>query len=114
MYLRPHPEEARSAVSKDGHNTGACAIRRDASLRDAPQDEVGDGFTASEEPRACAASRRMRSEIHSQPLNRSGACPARARRGTTGSGWSRSAPPGLSLIHISEPTRLGMISYAVF
>src|SRR5665648_1025428 len=23
-------------------------------------------------------------------------------------------PPGLSLIHISEPTRLGMISYAVF
>src|SRR5450759_4816692 len=24
------------------------------------------------------------------------------------------APPKLSLIHISEPTRLGMISYAVF
>src|SRR5450759_1268486 len=24
------------------------------------------------------------------------------------------APPNLSLIHISEPTRLGMISYAVF
>src|SRR5450759_2034264 len=24
------------------------------------------------------------------------------------------SPPGLSLIHISEPTRLGMISYAVF
>src|SRR5428012_2596 len=26
----------------------------------------------------------------------------------------RCGPPGLSLIHISEPTRLGMISYAVF
>src|SRR5450756_2779427 len=32
-------------------------------------------------------------------------------------GWPRQAPagpPALSLIHISEPTRLGMISYAVF
>src|SRR5450759_5794340 len=27
---------------------------------------------------------------------------------------SAPAPPDLSLIHISEPTRLGMISYAVF
>src|SRR5659263_640816 len=32
-------------------------------------------------------------------------------RGATTAGWTAS---GLSLIHISEPTRLGMISYAVF
>ena len=29
-------------------------------------------------------------------------------------GVSRRGEDGLSLIHISEPTRLGMISYAVF
>ena len=29
-------------------------------------------------------------------------------------GWNFSSDLGLSLIHISEPTRLGMISYAVF
>src|SRR5665648_164426 len=39
--------------------------------------------------------------------------------GATGESWHERydgscAPPGLSLIHISEPTRLGMISYAVF
>src|SRR5450756_3135788 len=28
--------------------------------------------------------------------------------------WSSGMEQGLSLIHISEPTRLGMISYAVF
>jgi hypothetical protein len=30
MYLRPHPEEPRSGVSKDGRNTGLAAILRDA------------------------------------------------------------------------------------
>ncbi|GAB5812652.1 hypothetical protein JMUB7546_26860 [Staphylococcus aureus] len=28
--------------------------------------------------------------------------------------WANRAPDGLSLIHISEPTRLALISYAVF
>src|SRR5450756_2018223 len=42
------------------------------------------------------------------------------RRSTTGTTYSEGLPDseckrsGLSLIHISEPTRLGMISYAVF
>src|ERR1700685_3943778 len=94
--LRPHPEEAPTgprearpdgAVSKDGHNTGACAILRDASLRDAPQDEVGDSR------RLLRKLLRMRSEIHSLPLSRSGACRARVRRYRTIRDWSRSAPP---------------------
>jgi hypothetical protein len=37
---RPHPEEARSAISKGGQRQGRLPILRDASLRDAPQDEV--------------------------------------------------------------------------
>src|SRR5450756_1755088 len=32
----------------------------------------------------------------------------------TPSPWERASVQSLSLIHISEPTRLGMISYAVF
>src|SRR5476651_441002 len=58
--LRPHPEERRRSlssgrasrgpvgrVSKDGHNRGLAAILRDARKERAPQDEVGDIFTAS-------------------------------------------------------------------
>src|SRR5450759_260365 len=45
-----------------------------------------------------------------QPRRR--CCPARRRRLQFG-GQARDIP-ALSLIHISEPTRLGMISYAVF
>src|SRR5428012_9108 len=37
-----------------------------------------------------------------------------ARSAISGSSSSGGPPGGLSLIHISEPTRLGMISYAVF
>jgi hypothetical protein len=36
---KPHPEEARRAVSKGGY-TIDVAILRDAALRAAPQDEV--------------------------------------------------------------------------
>jgi hypothetical protein len=36
----PHGEEARSAVSNHESPTVSAAILRDASLRDAPQDEV--------------------------------------------------------------------------
>src|SRR5262245_41236047 len=46
----PHPEEARSAVSKGGDNLGVATLR-DASLRDAPQGEVG------REPRHFSAGR---------------------------------------------------------
>src|SRR5437764_7321880 len=38
LILRPHPEEARSAVSKDGR--ALRAMVRDASLRDAPHHEA--------------------------------------------------------------------------
>jgi hypothetical protein len=39
QQIQPHPEEARSAVSKDGLEfLGACMVR-DASLRDAPHHE---------------------------------------------------------------------------
>jgi hypothetical protein len=37
--LRPHPEEARSAVSKDEGGPHLASILRDARLRRAPQDE---------------------------------------------------------------------------
>src|SRR5829696_3072185 len=37
---RPHPEEARSAVSKGGQPALPLPTLRDASLRDAPQGEV--------------------------------------------------------------------------
>src|SRR5205085_8377939 len=43
--LSPHPEEARSAVSKDGHKLHASArALRDAMLRMAPQ---GEGSTVT-------------------------------------------------------------------
>jgi hypothetical protein len=47
--LSPHGEEARPrrAVSNHGRNDRLAAILRDAVLRKAPQDEVGEICTVS-------------------------------------------------------------------
>jgi hypothetical protein len=43
-FLRPHPEEPRSGVSKDGRNAWTRGHPSRRGLTAAPQDEVGDIF----------------------------------------------------------------------
>src|SRR5665648_220435 len=67
--------------------------------------------------RRAAFPRRQLVRIHPQAHRASSQTPLRTRLGkhpVQALTLSLKPHPGLSLIHISEPTRLGMISYAVF
>src|SRR5450756_2747138 len=65
----------------------------------------------STQSRSSAASDVYKRQASARPARGSGQCLIEAMEMTASMLWLWN---GLSLIHISEPTRLGMISYAVF
>src|SRR5450756_2857613 len=96
----PRSTQSRSSAASDVYKRQAHDVRRRGG--------------------AVARPRRPLPHPRARPARRRGLSAARAARSGSprlgGGGLSHRVrqPEDLSLIHISEPTRLGMISYAVF
>src|SRR5659263_695795 len=105
QFRLPLDERLRAAVRRDVPRLSQLEIRRESSLT--PR-EIQARLRAGESPEDVAHAAGV-------PVERvtrfEGPVLAERQRRVE---EARAATPHLSLIHISEPTRLGMISYAVF
>src|SRR5450756_1670176 len=121
-HPRAVPAPRRSPTARRGRRC-ALALRPHGPRRPVPSRVVGTGPPEGSSRRPPAQARtRLHRDGEERASGPSGGIPrardprveARLRVGSRRGRDEPLPPPDLSLIHISEPTRLGMLSYAVF